>query len=54
MEKLLPKIEGGGGGGCPILVFGIKNNLYIEDDETGDGGSSPRELSFDGEEPDGE
>lgn len=22
--KLLPKIEGGGGGGCPILVFGIR------------------------------
>lgn len=22
--KLLPKIQGGGGGGCPILVFGIK------------------------------
>ena len=31
MSKLLPKIEGGGGGGCPILVFGISKNLYIED-----------------------
>lgn len=28
MSKLLPKIEGGGGGGCPVLVFGIKENLY--------------------------
>ena len=28
MSKLLPKIEGGGGGGCPILVFGIKKTLY--------------------------
>jgi hypothetical protein len=28
MSKLLPKIEGGGGGGCPILVFGIKETLY--------------------------
>ena len=28
MSKLLPKIEGGGGGGCPILVFGIKGTLY--------------------------
>ncbi|MCC7507019.1 MAG: hypothetical protein IT259_17060 [Saprospiraceae bacterium] len=28
MRKLLPKIEGGGGGGCPILVFGIKDSLY--------------------------
>lgn len=33
MSKLLPKAEGGGGGGCPILVFGIKPNLYVEDDE---------------------
>lgn len=29
--KLLPRIEGGGGGGCPILVFGIKNSLYVDD-----------------------
>lgn len=28
MSKLLPKIKGGGGGGCPILVFGIKETLY--------------------------
>lgn len=28
MSKLLPKIEGGGGGGCPILVFGITKKLY--------------------------
>lgn len=28
MGKLLPKIEGGGGGGCPVLVFGIKETLY--------------------------
>jgi len=31
MSKLIPKIEGGGGGGCPILVFGISKSLYIED-----------------------
>lgn len=31
MSKLLPKIAGGGGGGCPILVFGIKPSLYVED-----------------------
>lgn len=31
MSKLLPKLEGGGGGGCPILVFGIKPSLYFED-----------------------
>ena len=30
MKKLLPRIEGGGGGGCPILVFGITKKLYIE------------------------
>ncbi len=31
MQKLLPRIEGGGGGGCPILVFGISSKLYLED-----------------------
>lgn len=30
MRKLLPKIEGGGAGGCPVLVFGIKETLYDE------------------------
>ncbi|UZO80652.1 hypothetical protein NBT05_17205 [Aquimarina sp. ERC-38] len=28
MAKLLPRIIGGGAGGCPILVFGISQNLY--------------------------
>ncbi|MFH1011846.1 MAG: BglII/BstYI family type II restriction endonuclease [bacterium] len=28
MKKLIPRIEGGGGAGCPILVFGITNKLY--------------------------
>lgn len=28
MEKLIPRIEGGSGGGCPLLVFGIKESLY--------------------------
>lgn len=32
MRKLLPKLEGGGGGGCPVLVFGITKKLYQEDD----------------------
>lgn len=31
MSKLLPRLEGGGGGGCPILVFGITSKLYVED-----------------------
>ena len=31
MSKLLPRIQGGSGAGCPILVFGIKNILYDED-----------------------
>jgi len=31
VSKLLPRIEGGGGGGCPILVFGIRESLYVED-----------------------
>jgi len=28
MSKLLPKIEGGGAGGCPVLVFGITKTIY--------------------------
>ena len=31
MGKLLPRIQGGGGAGCPLLVFGIKRSLYAED-----------------------
>jgi hypothetical protein len=33
MSKLLPRIEGGGGAGCPLLVFGIRKTLYVEDDD---------------------
>jgi len=25
MEKLVPRVEGGGGGGCPLLAFGIRS-----------------------------
>ena len=31
MGKLLPRIEGGGGGGCPILVFGITKAAMVEE-----------------------
>lgn len=31
MTKLLPRIDGGGGGGCPILVVGMKKTLYINE-----------------------
>jgi hypothetical protein len=30
-EKLYPKIKGGGAGGCPVLVFGIKPEAYRDD-----------------------
>ncbi|MEI9990841.1 MAG: BglII/BstYI family type II restriction endonuclease [Rhizomicrobium sp.] len=29
--KLLPRIEGGGGGGCPIVAFAIKKECYVDD-----------------------
>lgn len=32
MSKLLPRVMGGGGGGCPLLVLGIRKALYVEDD----------------------
>lgn len=31
MGKLLPRLRGGSGGGCPIVVFGISRQLYVED-----------------------
>ncbi|MBX3388281.1 MAG: hypothetical protein KF691_02370 [Phycisphaeraceae bacterium] len=31
MHKLIPRIEGGGGGGCPLLVFGLTRKIFVED-----------------------
>ncbi len=31
MSKLLPRVRGGGGGGCPLLVFGIRKNVFTDD-----------------------
>lgn len=31
LSKLLPRVQGGGAGGCPVLVFGITDRLYVED-----------------------
>jgi Restriction endonuclease BglII len=31
MAKLLPRLRGGSGGGCPVLVLGISKKLYAED-----------------------
>jgi Restriction endonuclease BglII len=33
MSKLLPKIEGGGGGGCPLIAIGITPRIYEEEPE---------------------
>jgi len=30
MSKLLPRIQGGGGGGCPLLVFGIRRSRHVK------------------------
>jgi hypothetical protein len=32
-EKLWPRLEGGGGGGCPVLTFAITPALYVDDGE---------------------
>lgn len=32
MRKLLPKIAGGGSGGCPLLVFGISAKMYVDEE----------------------
>jgi Restriction endonuclease BglII len=31
MAKLLPRLDGGSGGGCPVVVFGIGEACYVED-----------------------
>jgi hypothetical protein len=31
MAKLLPRLDGGSGGGCPVVVFGISRACYVED-----------------------
>jgi hypothetical protein len=31
MSKLLPRLEGGAGGGCPIVAFGITKECYTDD-----------------------
>jgi hypothetical protein len=28
MSKLLPRIKGGGGAGCPLIVIGISPKVY--------------------------
>jgi hypothetical protein len=30
MAKLLPRLDGGSGGGCPVVVFGIRSTAYVE------------------------
>ncbi|MCU3463973.1 hypothetical protein N8Y44_22715 [Enterobacter hormaechei subsp. xiangfangensis] len=30
-QRLIPRIHGGGAGGCPVIAFGITKSLYIED-----------------------
>jgi hypothetical protein len=30
-EKLWSKLEGGGGGGCPVLTFAIRPALFVDD-----------------------
>ncbi len=29
LNKLIPKIEGGGAGGCPLLVIAVKSGAYV-------------------------
>jgi hypothetical protein len=31
MAKLSPRLDGGSGGGCPVVVFGISGACYVED-----------------------
>jgi hypothetical protein len=33
-EKLFPRLDGGGDGGCPVLAFAISKKLYVDDKMT--------------------
>ena len=41
-QKLWPRLDGGGGGGCPVLTFAIKPNLYVEDVDPAEVGQAER------------
>lgn len=45
MGKLVPRLEGGSGGGCPILALGMKRELYVDDVEHSDLFFPPRDLN---------
>ncbi len=34
MDKLVPRLEGGGGGGCPVVVIAIKPEAYVDNEKT--------------------
>ena len=31
-DKLIPRVEGQGSGGCPLLLVGITERLYVENE----------------------
>ena len=31
LGKLVPRLDGGGGGGCPVVVMAIKTEAYVDD-----------------------
>ncbi len=35
LDKLLPRMEGGGGGGCPVVAIAITRATYVDDREPG-------------------
>lgn len=36
-EKLWPRLDGGGGGGCPVLTFAITPKLWVDDGDAAPG-----------------
>jgi len=46
-EKLWPRLDGGGGGGCPVLAFAITAELYVDD-----GPPTPNQIAEVQSEPD--
>lgn len=49
-KKLWPRLDGGGGGGCPVLTFAITPALYVDDGPpSADTVQSIRSAPFDGD-----
>lgn len=51
--KLWPRLDGGGGGGCPVLTFAITPALYVDDGPPTAPAKGVQEVPMPSDDPDG-